>query len=134
MTKNRGETLAQWLDRFPGKSALPFAVNRRDLYRVSDLYQGYDPKRPDTWTRTFDRLVYEWTLDPATNEARQLRPYEAVAERLHDTAIGQGIGRFLEKAFKNSRRPVVGFMGGHDADRNNPEFRVVATIAGPCEG
>jgi predicted Rossmann-fold nucleotide-binding protein len=129
MKKNRGETLAHWLERFPAAHLLPFQVNRRNLYRVSELYKGYDPKHPGTWTSTFDRFVYEWTLNSTTDEVRQLKPYEAVAERLHDTATGQAIGRFLDKEYEQSFKPVVGFMGGHDTDRDKPEFRAVATIA-----
>jgi predicted Rossmann-fold nucleotide-binding protein len=54
---------------------------------------------------------------------------EAVAERLHDTSIGQAIGRFLEDSHKKTSKPVVGFMGGHGTPRNAPEFRAVAQIA-----
>lgn len=129
MKRSGAESLSGWLDRFPRAEAIPFQVNRRILYRVSDLYRGYNPELPESWKNTFDRRVYEWTLDPSTDEARHLKPYEAVAERLHDTAIGQAIGRFLDKEHRQSRKPVVGFMGGHDTDRDKPEFRAVARIA-----
>jgi hypothetical protein len=37
--------LAKWLLRLPGASALTFHVDRRGLYRVSDLYKGYNPQK-----------------------------------------------------------------------------------------
>jgi predicted Rossmann-fold nucleotide-binding protein len=48
---------------------------------------------------------------------------------LHDTAIGFGIGRYLEASTKRNKKPVVGFMGGHDTDRDAPAFAQVAHIA-----
>ena len=132
MKKKRGETLAHWLTRLPGIEALPFDVDRRGLYRISDLYRGYNPKKPETWSQAFDHRVYEWTLeDPtaASPTTRRLKPYEVVAERLHDTAIGAAIDRFLRAATHRSGKPAVGFMGGHDTPRNKPEFGQVAQIA-----
>jgi hypothetical protein len=127
--KKQSKTLEGWLERFPGTNAIPFAIDRRRLYRVSELYKGYDPKKPQTWVSTFDHAVYRWTIDPYSKEIRHLSPMEAVAERLHDTSIGQAIGRFLEDSHKKTSKPVVGFMGGHGTPRNAPEFRAVAEIA-----
>jgi predicted Rossmann-fold nucleotide-binding protein len=129
MKKKRGETLAHWLKRLPGADHVPFQLHRVSLYRISDLYQGYDPAKPDSWTSAFDHAVYEWTLDPKTSKARQLKPYEVIAERLHDVAIGHRIDRFLSAATQRRSKPVVGFMGGHDTDRDDPAFRQVAVIA-----
>ena len=42
MKNKRSETLAQWLDRFPAAEAIPFRVNRRRLYRIPELYKGYN--------------------------------------------------------------------------------------------
>jgi predicted Rossmann-fold nucleotide-binding protein len=130
--KKRGETLAQWLNRLPGIEDIPFRVDRLSLYRVADLYRGYNPKKPESWRLAFDHRVYEWTLmDPNAEKpkVRPLKPHEAIAERLHDTRIGFGIDRFLREAIQRSHKPVVGFMGGHDALRDKPEFGQVAEIA-----
>ena len=129
MKKKQSKILEEWLERFPGTNAIPFAIDRRRLYRVSELYKGYDPKKPQTWVSTFDHAVYRWTIDSYSKEIRYLSPMEAVAERLHDTSIGQAIGRFLEDSHKKTSKPVVGFMGGHGTPRNAPEFRAVAQIA-----
>jgi len=129
MKKKRPETLDQWLERLPGLAEIPFEIDRRALYRIADLYRGYDPKDPASWTNAFDHAVYEWTLDPATSRARQLAPREVVAERLHDVAVGRNIDRFLSNAARQSGKPAVGFMGGHDTNRDDPAFQQVARIA-----
>jgi predicted Rossmann-fold nucleotide-binding protein len=132
MKKKRGESLAHWMERLPGVARIPFQVDRRKLYRIAELYKGYDPKDPGSWTQAFDHAVYEWTLDPnAPNPPaiRQLKSYEAVAERLHDTAIGMAIDRYLKVSTERSKKPVVGFMGGHDTDRDDPAFVQIAGIA-----
>ena len=129
MKDKQSKNLERWLERFPGANAVPFQIDRPRLYRVGELYKGYNPKKPETWASTFDREVYLWTIDPYTNEIRHLSSTEAVAERLHDTFIGLAIGRFLDDSYKNTSKPVVGFMGGHGTSRDTPEFRSVAEIA-----
>jgi predicted Rossmann-fold nucleotide-binding protein len=129
MKKKRVETTAQWLKRFPGAQTLPFTIDRPALYRIPALYKGYARAKPDSWKNTFDRTVYEWTIDPKTSRPRQLKQQEVIAERLHDVAIGRGIDRFLSVAGKEPNNPAVGFMGGHDTNRDDPAFRQVASIA-----
>lgn len=113
-----------WLDRFPGTKDIPFDINRRRLYRVSELYSGYDPKDPSSWKQTFDSKVYLWTQDKEGRE-RPLKPYEAAAANLHDAAITRALGQFL----KRSGRLIVGFMGGHEIHRDQPLFEKIARIA-----
>ena len=127
--KNPGAALERWLVRLPGVLDLPFSIDRRGLYRIADLYKGYDPKKPESWSTAFDHRVYQWTLDPKTSKARQLEAQEVIAERMHDVAIGHGIDRFLSSSTKSSGLPTVGFMGGHDARRDDASFRAVAGIA-----
>jgi predicted Rossmann-fold nucleotide-binding protein len=129
MEKNSGAALAKWLLRLPGVAGLPFQIDRRGLYRIQDLYKGYDLQKADSWARAFDHTVYTWTLDQNTASARQLEAQEVIAERLHDVAIGRAIDRFLSASAKTSRKPAVGFMGGHDARRDDSSFRAVASIA-----
>jgi len=52
-----------------------------------------------------------------------------LAQRLHDTAIGFGIDRFLKASTERSQKPIVAFMGGHDTDRDDPAFLKIAKIA-----
>src|ERR1700693_2039857 len=84
MKKNRREALSRWIERLPGAKVLPFRIDGRGLYRISDLYNGYDLSKPESWTNAFDHTVYQWTLDPKTARARRLKAHEVIAERLHD--------------------------------------------------
>jgi hypothetical protein len=83
------------LPRLPGVAALPFQIDRRELYRISDLYKGYDLRKPDSWARAFDHTVYNWTLDPNTATARQLEAHEVV---------GAGSGWLLRLTTDQMRR------------------------------
>jgi hypothetical protein len=58
MKKKRGATLAEWLMQLPGLDSIPFEIDRRGLYRIADLYRGYNPKKPESWTQAFDHQVY----------------------------------------------------------------------------
>jgi predicted Rossmann-fold nucleotide-binding protein len=120
----KDKALARWRAAMPGTKALPFRIDRTKLYRVGELYRGYRPRTPESWTRTFDHAVYCWTLG-ADGKARKLGAADTVAERLHDTAIGRATEDFL----KMCGRKVVGIMGGHDTPRNAPEYHKVADIA-----
>ncbi|HEY1772939.1 MAG TPA: hypothetical protein VGH91_07085 [Gammaproteobacteria bacterium] len=129
MKTESSRALSRWLDKLPG-TGIRFDVNRQRLYRVHELYDGYDFVNPDSWTKTFDRKVYEWTLEkPLKNNGkdkeRHLRPYEAVAANLHDVAITRALGLFINRTHKS----IVGFMGGHDIRRDNPLFEEIARIA-----
>src|ERR1700729_3768691 len=95
MPNTRPDALTTWLRQIPVRAALPFKTAPRRLYRVADLYNGRDPARPDSWRGSFDNRVYEWTLG-SDGKPRKLSLDEAVAERLHDTSIGQAIARFLD--------------------------------------
>ena len=132
MKKKRADSLRHWLQRLPCRTQIPFKLDRPGLYRIADLYRGYNPKKPESWAQAFDHRIYEWTLvDPTAQKPkiRALEPYEAVAERLHDTSIGFSIDRYLKASTKRGNKPVVAFMGGHDTDRKDPAFAQVAHIA-----
>jgi len=121
---SKDKALARWRAAMPDAKARPFRIDRTKLYRVAELYRGYRPRAPESWTHTFDHAVYCWTLG-ADGKARKLDAADTVAERLHDTAIGRATEDFLETC----GRKVVGIMGGHDTPRSAPEFRKVADIA-----
>jgi predicted Rossmann-fold nucleotide-binding protein len=124
MSGRQSKALDAWLRRMPRVDDLPFKTDPRRLYRVADLYRGRDPKRPDSWREGFDNRVYRWTLG-RDGRPRKLSRHEAVAERLHDTAIGQAITAFLDAP----RGKAVGIMGGHDVRRDDEAFASVARTA-----
>jgi predicted Rossmann-fold nucleotide-binding protein len=114
-------TLEQWLHSMPDVELLPFNVDHTRLYSVSDLYKGYDIRKPASWKQSFDNVVYQWYgLSRKTPHSKKLA---ALAMRLHDTAIETGIANFL------LGKKAVGFMGGHGVLRTADEFRKVALLA-----
>lgn len=119
------QTLDEWLARFPGRHALPFHVRPAGLYGVDDLYDRFDPARPDSWRDTYDHEAYAWFIDPGTGRPRALTIGEALAARIHDAVIEHAIDAFVQA----SPDKVVGFMGGHDYPRDDPAFREVAILA-----
>lgn len=121
----RPDPLDTWIAAFPERAALPFQLRPSKLYSVADLYDAFDPTRPESWTQTYDVRAWTWFADPATGRPRSLSTGEAIAARIHDAAIGQAIDAHLaELPYK-----VVGVMGGHDAARDDPAYLEVARLA-----
>ena len=117
------DALGKWIASYPASSALPFHLHPTHLYRVTDLYDSYDPNVAGSWNRTYDHKAFEWFID--NGKPRKLSIAEAIAARLHDAFIENEIDAFL----RASPGKVVGFMGGHDVAREVPSFRQVALMA-----
>jgi predicted Rossmann-fold nucleotide-binding protein len=64
-------------------------------------------------------------MDEKTKLPKSLGTAEQMYGRLHDTALEGAMARFIA----GTGRQVVGFMGGHDIDRDKPIFRTVAMLA-----
>jgi predicted Rossmann-fold nucleotide-binding protein len=124
------EALAAWLAAMPGRTALPFAVAPEHLYGVGELYRGFDPASPESLAEAFDTRIWRWTRAPGTAAPRLLTPAEAMAARLHDTAMDRAVAAFLDP----KRWVTVGFMGGHQVSRADPAFAAVAGIARKLRG
>lgn len=125
------QQLKAWLNKLPDKRLLPFKIDRHKLYRVPELYAGYDPRHPESYEQTFDHRVYLWTLEKQKKNSKKkageksLKPCEAVAANLHDTTITRALALHLRR----SHKWIVGFMGGHDIGRDEPLFEEIARIA-----
>ena len=108
---------------FPTLPDLPFEAFRPKLYDPKELFAGFDPANPDTYCDTPDALIYRhWQ---ATGGAKPAHLMEALARRLHDLSMTDGIEDLLEPL--NS--PVVAFMGGHSMRRDDASYAVVAQAA-----
>jgi predicted Rossmann-fold nucleotide-binding protein len=123
MTTRHTHVLDTWLHAMPGRADFAFEIDRKTLYRVPELYRGYDPARPASWSGAFDYEIYRWFTN-AAGEPRRLSFAESVAARVHDTSIGEAILGFIDPKVK-----IVGFMGGHDIARDAPVFREVVLAA-----
>lgn len=107
---------------------IPLNVFPNRLYKVRDLYAGFDPDEADSWRSTPDYRAYAWFIDKKTLLPRTLSPGEFWAARTHDTFVESAVSGFLSA----SGRPVVGVMGGHDALRSDEPgslFRTITTLA-----
>ena len=119
-----GEDIGRWLKALPGAGALPFSATPPALYRVADLYAGYDPQDPASFADVWDARVYEWTR-AESRHPRRFTLAETLAMRLHDAAIDRLVADYL--APKEHR--AIGFMGGHAIPRDAPVYAEVARIA-----
>jgi len=99
----------------------PFTAHRARLYTVDELFDGFDPNRPDGYADTFDARVYRHWL--ATGRQYPERIDESLARRLHDHSITDALLEVLD-----GERPVA-IMGGHALERAAPGYASIARIA-----
>ncbi|HEX8706377.1 MAG TPA: hypothetical protein VF815_46515 [Myxococcaceae bacterium] len=110
---------------FPPFMGLPYMPYRSSLYTPEELYEGFDPARPETYAQTLDARVYEhWVAQGRGNPPSIL---ETLAQRLHDHAVTDALEEFLANGGKPRR--VVAIMGGHSMLRGLPDYRAVAVLA-----
>ena len=99
---------------------LPYDPFRRNLYTVSELMKGYDPKRPG---QSLDEKIAAH-YQQHNRKLPDVR--EALAQRIHDHSIDMALYRFTTP--KAGRRKIIGVMGGHSLSRKDPLFETVAEL------
>jgi predicted Rossmann-fold nucleotide-binding protein len=110
---------------FPPFMGLPYVPYRSSLYTPEELYEGFEPARPESYAQTLDARVYEhWKTQGKGNPPSIL---ETLAQRLHDHAVTDAVEEFLANGGRPRR--VVAIMGGHSMLRGNPDYRSVAVLA-----
>ncbi len=97
---------------FPTVPGLPYEVYRSRLYTCAELFEGFDPARPESYADTPDARIYRHTR----RQGRLPDPLHALAERLHD----HGISEALDDALTG--KPVA-VMGGHALTRDSAGYR-----------
>lgn len=107
---------------FPALSGLPYDPYRSSLYSVDELMAGYE-QGGYTATADFSIYAHSHRAKSATG-GPPIR--EALAQRLHDHAIDDALGEFLEA---HQAKGAIGIMGGHGTKRSDPFFRKVAQLA-----
>ena len=101
-----------------GEGDRPYRVYPSRLYTYEDLVAtGLDAAVRDYFQNSRSR-----TGDPDPD-----LPVEAVAQRLHDTAMTDAIWDLVLPDGERPRR-VAGIMGGHRVRRDDPRYRQVAEI------
>jgi predicted Rossmann-fold nucleotide-binding protein len=101
-----------------GEGARPFRVYPSRLYSYEDLVAT----GMDAAVRSYFESSRSRTGDPDPDH-----PVEAVAQRLHDTAMTDAIWDLVRPAGERPLR-VAGIMGGHAVHRNDARYRAVTEI------
>lgn len=103
--------------------SVPYDVARRELYTARELFAGFDPQVPSTWSESLDARVSRHLDATGRIDCRKLEDW---ARSMHDYHIRRAMYRFLEWF---EPRQVVGIMGGHGLRRDDPAFRQVVDAA-----
>lgn len=107
---------------FPDFPHLPYNPYRPELYTREELMKGWTPESDNSLDKKiYDHFVYHGKKDPDI--------VEALAERLHDHAIDDGLTDLLEgRIERDGRKKVVSVMGGHGTGRDCQSFRKVVHL------
>ena len=103
--------------------SVPFDVSHSSLYNAAELYEGYDPDKPETFCDCFDSIIYRHYLATG-KQTSDIR--ESMARMLHDHAIYVALGEFFRV---HGYLHCVGVMGGHALLRTDDMYRHVAFLA-----
>lgn len=107
----------------PESAEVPFDPYTVGLYSPAELYNGYDPSRPETADVYFDRRVYLSYM----NKDKQLIPSSAdvmLLRRMHDATVATALDRLVS----GSAKRIVAVMGGHDRVRGEAIYTDVARL------
>ncbi len=103
--------------------AVPYDITRKQLYNAADLYQGYCPSRPGSWSDCYDNKVYQHYM--STGKTTQ-SVKESLARTIHDHSIHTALNEFLAN---RHLRHFIGIMGGHAQLRSDTTYRDVALLS-----
>ncbi|HET9140525.1 hypothetical protein, partial [Actinophytocola sp.] len=105
---------------FPTIPDVPYQVYRSTLYTPAELFEGFDPDRPESYMDTLDARIYRHS------RARGRHPgvLHALAERLHDHAITEALDAMLAR---RGGRPIA-VMGGHALARDSAAYRAAVDL------
>ncbi|GLW34043.1 hypothetical protein Areg01_69800 [Actinoplanes regularis] len=108
----------------PPFRTLPYPTHPALLYTPEDLAAGFTEAG---FAGMYDTVVYRHFVDRG-GASPDIR--EALAQRLHDAAIDNALGKTLAAwASANGTAGAVGIMGGHAEPRGSRSYRMAATLA-----
>ncbi|HEX7834518.1 MAG TPA: Rossmann fold nucleotide-binding protein [Pseudolysinimonas sp.] len=96
-------------------------ADRLQVYTAAELFEGFDPSRPESYGETPDFANYEWFV--ATGRNTPMDAVEAVQRAVHDANVTFDLGGII------AGRRVVGVMGGHQLPRDSAEYSRIAELA-----
>ncbi|RKT57941.1 LOG family protein [Saccharothrix australiensis] len=97
---------------FPNIPDVPYSVYRSTLYTTAELFDGFDPARPESYADTLDARVYRHSR----RQGHHPDPLHALAERLHDHAVTEALDEVLHGS-------PVAVVGGHALRRDTAGYR-----------
>jgi len=103
---------------------VPYNPYRVKLYTSMELYKGFDPSEPGSYSTTLDYKIYQHYLKTGRYNAYSI--YETLGRRLHDHAITDALTDILEKV---NPKLVVAIMGGHSLERTHEDYYKAALIS-----
>jgi len=107
---------------YPKFKNLPYNPYRGKLYTWQELMEGYQPLDD----QSTDLKIYQHFIAHKYNPPVS----EALAQRLHDHSIDDGLRRILEYDDEGmTKKKVVGFMGGHSTRRGSQFYNETAIAA-----
>ena len=103
-------------------SSVPYDVSRKTLYHATELYEGFDPTKPESFKTCFDTRVYQRYIEMGkqTNDIK-----ESMARTIHDHGIYIALNEFF-RVHDNLR--CVGVMGGHALLRTDGMYRQIVFL------
>ncbi|RZS44628.1 putative Rossmann-fold nucleotide-binding protein [Herbihabitans rhizosphaerae] len=109
---------------FPEIPELPYRIYRTSLYSPGELFEGFDPAVPLSYSDTPDSRIYVHSKE----QGRQPDPVYALAERLHDHAITEALTEKLAEVRGAGAGPPVAVMGGHALTRDSDGYRAAVEL------
>jgi len=103
---------------------VPFKTFPPRLYTRETIYNNFNPKDPDSYNSTYDKITYDHYVDTGRYSPESI--YESLARRLHDHSITDALMDILRTI---PEKKVIAIMGGHSLSRKNPDYFKVALIA-----
>ena len=110
---------------FPTLTGLPFNPYAPTLYSAETLFDGFSSDDPCSYCQTTDAKVYQYWID--TGGPNPAKIPDALGRRLHDMAMTDAIGDFLESYASHGK--IVGMMGGHSMQRSDDAYLMAAQIS-----
>ena len=103
--------------------SVPYDVTRHELYSPRELYDGYHPEDPSSFSTCYDTLVYQHFM--STGKQANL-VNESLARSVHDHGIHTALNQFFDT---HNNRLCVGIMGGHALSRTDEMFGMIARLS-----
>ena len=100
---------------------LPYSPLRWKLYDGLELFQGFDPADPASWSQTTDFAIYRHFV--VEGRAPAANPFMSMMQALHDNSISQALLHAV------AGRKVAAIMGGHKMARNSAAYKQIAQLS-----